>query len=65
MNWFKYLKGKGINKVVKTIALGSNDDKIMQEIDSTETHAYGTRKDIIYVKEKIKRKNIIKQYKNV
>ena len=36
----------------------------MQSIDLIETYAYGTRKDLICKKEKIKR-NIIKQYKNV
>ena len=33
----------------------------MQSIDSTETFAYGTSKDIIYVKEKIKGYNIIQK----
>ena len=37
----------------------------MQSIDSIETYAYRTTKDPICKKEKIKRKNIIKQYKNV
>ena len=36
----------------------------MQSIDSIETYAYGTIKDLICKKEKIKRNNIIKQYKN-
>ena len=31
----------------------------MQSIDSIDTYAYGTSKNIIYVKEKIKRYNII------
>ena len=30
-------------------------------VDSTETYAYGTSKDIIFVKEKIKRHNIIQR----
>ena len=29
------------------IALNSNDDKRMQLIDSIETHAYGTIKDLV------------------
>ena len=37
----------------------------MQSIDSIETYAYGMSKDVICKKEKIKRNNIIKQYKNV
>ena len=37
----------------------------MQSIDSIETHAYGMSKDLICKKEKIKRNNIIQQYKNV
>ena len=36
----------------------------MRSIDLIETYAYGTSKDLIYKKEKIKRENIIKQYKN-
>ena len=41
-----------------------NDDKKLQTIDSIETYAYGTSKDLVCKKEKIKIKNIIKQYKN-
>ena len=37
----------------------------MQSIDSIETHAYGTSKDIICKKEKSKSNVIIKEYKNV
>ena len=36
----------------------------MQSIDLTETYANGTSKDIIYVKEKNKRYNIIQRYWN-
>ena len=35
----------------------------MQSIDSIETYAYGPSKDLICKKEKIKRNNIIKDYK--
>ena len=35
----------------------------MQSIDSTETHAYRTRKDLLSEKEEIKCNNIIKPYK--
>ena len=46
------------------IAISSNDDKIIQSTDSIETYAYGMNKDLIWEKEKNKRINIIKQYKN-
>ena len=34
-------------------------------MDSIETYSYGTSKDLICKKEKIKRGKIIKQYENV
>ena len=37
----------------------------MQSIDSMETYAYGTGKDLICKEEKIKRYDIMKQYKDV
>ena len=37
----------------------------MQSIDTIETYAYGTSKDLVREKEEIKCNNIIKQYKNV
>ena len=55
-----YVFTEEINK----IALSSNDDKRMQSIDSMETYAYGTSKDLVCEKEEIKCNNIIKQYKN-
>ena len=45
------------------INLSSNDDKRIQFIDSIETCAYGTSKDLVSEKEEIKCYNIIKQYK--
>ena len=36
----------------------------MQSIDSIETYAYGTSKDLVREKEVIKCNNIIKQFKN-
>ena len=51
-------------EVINKIALSSSDDKRMQSIDLIETYAYGTSKDLICKKEKIKR-NIIKQHKIV
>ena len=47
------------------IALSSNYDKRIQWIDSIETYAKGTSKDLVCKKEEIKCSNIIKQYKNV
>ena len=44
------------------IALSSNDDKRTQPIDLTETHAYGTSKDLVSEKEEIECNNIIKRY---
>ena len=35
----------------------------MQSIDSTETYAYGTIKDLVSAKEDIKCNNIVKRYK--
>ena len=32
---------------INKIALSSNDDKRMQSIDSIETYAYGTSKDLV------------------
>ena len=46
----------------KTV-LSSNDDKRIQSIDSVETYAFGTSKDIVCQKEEIKCNNIIKQYR--
>ena len=36
----------------------------MQSIDSVETYAYGSNKDLVCKKEEIKCDNITKQYKN-
>ena len=58
-DYFEYLKKD------RRIALSSNDDKIIQTIDSIETYAYGMSKDLVYKKEEVKCNNIIKQYKNV
>ena len=52
-------------EVINKIALSSNDDKITQSIDLIDSYAYGTSKDLICKKEKIKCNNIIKQYGNV
>ena len=55
----KHVFTEEINK----IALGLNDDKGRQSIDSIETYAHQTSKDLVCKKEEIKCNNIIKQYK--
>ena len=62
---FKSEKHNVFTEVVNKVALSSNDDKRMRSVDSIETYACGTIKYLICRKEKIKRNNIIKQYKNV
>ena len=42
------------------ISLSSIDDNRMQSIDSVETYAYGTSKDLVSGKEDIKCNNTIK-----
>ena len=49
---------------INNIALSSNDNKRMQSIDPTETHAYGTNQDLVSEKEEIKCNNIMKQCNN-
>ena len=43
--------------------ISSNDDKRMQSIDSIETYAYGTNKDLVSAKEEVKCSSVIKRYK--
>ena len=38
---------------INKIALSSNDDKLMQPIDSIETYAYATSKDLVSEKSSI------------
>ena len=38
---------------INKIALSSNDDKRMQSIDSIETYAYGTSKDLVSEKKRL------------
>ena len=49
---------------INKIALSSNDDKRIQSIDSIETYACGTSKDVVSEKEVITCNNIMKRYKN-
>ena len=50
---------------INNIDLSSNDVKRMQSIDSIETYAHRTSRDLVCRKKKIKYNNIIKQNKNV
>ena len=48
---------------VEKIALSTNDDKEYNQSIHNK-HAYGTKKDLVDIKEEVECKNIIKQYKN-
>ena len=54
-----------LTKEINKIALSWNDDKRMQSIGSIEVYRYRTSIDLLFEKDKIKRSNIPKQYKNV
>ena len=59
-------KGESHNVFTEEInarVLTSNDDKIMQSIDSIEKYLYGTSKDVVSEKDKVKCNSIIKRYK--
>ena len=60
---FKSERQNVFTEEINKIALSSNDDKIMQSIDSIQTNAYWTRNDLVSDKEEIKCNNIIKRYK--
>ena len=59
---FKSERHNVYTEEINKIALSSNDDKIMQSIDSIETYAYGKSKYLVSEKEEIN--NITKRYKN-
>ena len=61
---FKSERHNIFTEEINKTALSSNDDKRMQSIDSIETCAYGTSKDLVSEKEAIKCKNVIKRHKN-
>ena len=60
---FKSEKHNVFTEEINKIALSSNDDKRKQTIDSIETYACKTSKDLVSDKEETKCSNIIKQYK--
>ena len=43
---FKSERHTVFTEEINKIALGSNDDKRLQSVDSIETYAYGTSKDL-------------------
>ena len=57
---FKSERHNVFTEEINKIALSSNDDKRMQSIDSIETYAYRTRKDLVSEKEEIKCSSIMK-----
>ena len=56
---FKRERHNVFNEENNKIAFCLNDDKGIQLIDSIETYAYGTSKDLVSEKEEITCKNII------
>ena len=58
---FKTEKDNVFTEEVKKIALHRNDDKRIQSIDSVETYAYETWKDLISKREETNCNNVIKQ----
>ena len=56
-------KSNVFTKEAKQTALSANDDKTIQQINSSKTYEYGTNKEIIYNNDSIKCNDIIKQYK--
>ena len=61
---FKSERHNAFTEEIDKIALSSNDSKRMQSTDSIKTYSYGTSKDLLSEKEKIKCDNMIKLYKN-
>ena len=51
---FRSKKHNVFTEEVNKTALSTNDDKRIQSIDSIETYAYGTRRNLVCKKEKIK-----------
>ena len=47
------MKDKVFTEEINKITLISNDDKLIQWIDSIETYAYVTRKDLVCKKRKL------------
>ena len=60
----KIERRNAFTKEINKMALSSNDDERIQSIDSIETYSHGMSKDLIWKREKFKRINIIRKYKN-
>ena len=60
---FRSNKHNVFTEEVNKIALSANNDKI-QSANSIETYLYGTRENLVRIKEMIKCNNRIKQYKD-
>ena len=60
---FKSERHNVFTEEINKSALISIGDKRLKSIESIETHAYGTIKDLVSEKEEIKCSNIIKRYK--
>ena len=58
---FKSERHNVFTEEINKITLSLNDDKRMQSIDLIGTYGYGTSKDLVSEKEKIKRNKIIKR----
>ena len=59
---FKSKRHDVFTEEVNKITLNLNDDKRMQSINSIETYAYGTSKDLVSYKDDSKCNNIITRY---
>ena len=57
---FKSKRHNVFTEEINKIALGSNNDKRIQLVDSIETYAYGMKKDLIWKRGKNKHIKIIK-----
>ena len=63
---FRIEKYDVFTEKVKKIAVSANDDdEIIQSINLIETYAYGTTKDLICKKDKIKWRNTMKKHKTI
>ena len=62
---FRWEKHKTFTWEINETALNSYDDERIHLIDSIETHAYGTSKDLVCKKKETMYKNIRKKYKYV